>query len=276
MNFFQWSSLIRMLVDTALTADGDAVFVLRSEWLLGVVIGGAIFLGLTVLGGFGLLKMAKNQGRRDGFLGFIPIVNTWYVGVLAGETKVFGKTMKRAGLYAALLEGVCVAVGIFGLVLELMLTSYAQAEVYLEVGSRSLYTYYIDPQLVPDGFQWAYGAVYGYTALNIGWLMGVSDLLAIAFVVFECILYTAFFRKYNPRSAIAMTALAVLFPVREILFFCFRNRTPMDYGEYLRKRREAYARAYGYNVPPAPEDSPFGDFSDSKPKQDDEPFDEFK
>lgn len=298
MRFFQWSSVVQMLAGWFLVTEQNAIYVRSLELILGVAVGGALFLGLTVLGGFGLMKMAKKQGKKYHALAFIPIVNTWYAGYVAGETTVFGKKMKRAGLYAALLEAAAVAASVLSVVLEFYLASYAVSVPYEEVGTVTYYEILISPD-VASAHMWMLEALYGLG--EVGWLDIVTGILSLAFIVFEVIVLIALFKKYSPRNYTVLTVVCVLFPVREIVFFALRNRTPIDYREYLRRCAEAYARRnYPYgnpyggqnpygNDPYGPngqsgqngqggqgDPSPFRDFDPPQGGNSDDPFDEFK
>ena len=51
----------------------------------------AIWVTLFVLQGVGLYVMATKQGLKNRALAFIPFVNIWYIGKLAGECYFFGQ-----------------------------------------------------------------------------------------------------------------------------------------------------------------------------------------
>lgn len=282
MRFFEWSYFVQMIADWFLTGSEDAPAALRLEYILGLCVGGAIFLALTVLGGFGLMKMAKSQGKKYFALAFIPIVNTWYAGYVAGEATAFGKKFSHAAVYAAALEGVCVAIGVLSLVLDGLLIPYARAELISGNGTVQLYQFYISAETVPDSLLWAYQAEYGIEMLGVGWLVLLSEFLSLVFLFFEYTVLYALFKKFYPMSPGVITVVAVLLPVREIMFFAFRNNKPVDYTEFMRRRAEAFARRQGNPYsntpgdPPRPSEDPFRDFPSSPDGSSDEPFDEFK
>ena len=72
-----------------------------------------VYVILLIFGGIGLSKLAKKQGLKHRWMGFLPFFNTYYAGKLAGETQFFGQKMKRIGLYAMLTEILYVVLQLF-------------------------------------------------------------------------------------------------------------------------------------------------------------------
>ena len=84
---------------------------------ISLYVAAGLYVVCLVFGGIGMTVMAKKVGMKHSWLAFLPFANTWYAGKLAGETQLFGRKMKRVGLYAALAEFFFVALSVFGLVL---------------------------------------------------------------------------------------------------------------------------------------------------------------
>ena len=115
----------------------------------------------------------------------------------------------------------------------------------------------------------------------------VAYLLWFVVLIFFCVMFTAFYRKYYVRSPFLMVFLSVVLPARGFTIFAVRNNRAVDYNEYLRRRMEAYSRR---NDPYGPSGGPYsGPYSGpyrgpyggqdggagSNPGADGEPFSDF-
>ena len=289
MEFFGWLNISQTFLELfqqvteSITAEEYAALEYRNTLIcLAVALG--LFLLSVVMGGIGLRTMAKRAGMKPSALAFIPFANTYYAGKLAGEASFFGQRMKRAGLYAMLAEIFYCVLEIFSIILDfaLMKGQYLALQKY---ANTEFYYWYVERSLIPADKQWLYSASY-LTEI-------VSYFLWIFVLVFVCVLFIAFFRKYYARSPILMTMLSVVFPFRGFVLFAVRNNTPVDYNAYMRRRAEEYARRtqpYGgypgnYGAPPSgtgqnpnpssgdPQNDPFSEFG--TPSEDD-PFEDLK
>lgn len=262
MEFFEWFNII-----TAFFTDGIPI-----SWLWYLLGGaGAMYVACLILGGFGMKEMAKRQGEKRSFLAFIPFVNTYYAGELAGTASLFGMKIKHSGIYAMVAEILCMGLNVFNFVVTLLLSPYYQR---LPQGDVYSYTY----SGYPAAYQWMVDSEFTLTI--------IAAILYIVQIVLFFVVYLALFRKYFTRNAMIMTFVSALLPFRSIAVFAVRKNTPVDYGEYVRKREEEFRRfqqeRYG-----EPSD-PFADNKSSAPKQEDpfaefggtpsedDPFDEFK
>ncbi len=253
-------------------------------------VAGALFLVSLVFGGLGLMRMAKEQGVKHGWLGFLPFANTYLAGKLAGESNFFGQKMKRAGLYAMLTEIAYVAVSIFSLVMSAYLINPA----YYRVEATGYGERYVRvPELVPPNLRWMITGEF--------WCGIFSYLVEILLWVMFFVVYIALFRKYYARGPILMAFLSAFLPLRGFVLFAVRKNTPVDYNAYLRRRMaEMQAGQYGapyggqggygqqtgtggYGAPPQDE-SPYSDFGGegggqaqegSAQSDQDDPFSEF-
>lgn len=295
MEFFDWLSVPQIFIqyfgsyfggDFA-TAESAAALNFRYN-LICIIAAAVLFLVGTVFGGIGLSAMAKHRGMKHGWLGFIPIANTYYAGKIAGESNVFGKKIKNVGIWCALIEAAFVALQTFGLVASLIIVANPAYYSPRPIGE------------VVDGVAESY-----YYAVDSGLLTGGARKLALAgdivnvigtvwwFVLlfFLCALYMALFRKYYARSPFLMTFLCAILPCRGFVLFAVRNNTPIDYNEYMRKRmeeeRRRYQEQYGQGGNGGDNgnnggagggsDSPFPDFDNSSAsgRDSDGPFSDF-
>lgn len=194
-----------------------------------------VYLILVVFGGIGLNKLAKKQGLKHRWMAFLPFLNTYYAGKLAGETQFFGQKMKRVGLYAMISEILYVALQLF--VFAAVIISYFPKYRTLEV-SDGVMTGAAN-EAMPSWIE---------PAVTYGNL--VAYLLWFFVIVFFCVLFVAFFRKYYARGPILLAFLSAVLPFRGFTIFAVRNNAPVDYNDYIRRRTQAYMRNNGYNQPP--------------------------
>ena len=194
-----------------------------------------VYLILVVFGGIGLNKLAKKQGLKHRWMAFLPFLNTYYAGKLAGETQFFGQKMKRVGLYAMISEILYVALQLF--VFAAVIISYFPEYRTLEV-SDGVMTGAAN-EAMPSWIE---------PAVTYGNL--VAYLLWFFVIVFFCVLYVSFFRKYYARGPILLAFLSAVLPFRGFTIFAVRNNAPVDYNDYIRRRTQAYMRGNGYNQPP--------------------------
>lgn len=220
-------------------------------------IGAALYLIFLVLGGVGLYAMAKRAGVKKKGLAFVPFVNTWYTGKLAGDIYVGRSKAKWWPLATAISEVLYVISGMAFLVFRILLTYSVPA------GSS------INTTTVPVEMHWM------LTASNIFYILDMvfSLIVMVAFVF----LYMALFKKYSPRHAFVLTLVSAMFPFRAIPVFVVRNNQPQDFNEYMRRSMEDYYRRNGYpggmpeNMNGGAPENPFEDVAPKKSEPED-PF----
>lgn len=202
---------------------------------ISLYVAAGLYVVCLVFGGIGMTVMAKKVGMKHSWLAFLPFANTWYAGKLAGETQLFGRKMKRVGLYAALAEFFFVALSVFGLVL---LYARMNPAYFSEMTHSDESVYYVfDSSLVPLASRWIVTADIVCNVLEM-----IADLFLIFFL---CVLFYAFFRKYYARGPFLMTFMCALLPLRGFVIFAVRNNTPVDYNAYMRRKMEEYRRQQG-------------------------------
>ncbi len=272
MEFFDWMGIPQFFLDffsVRCETSQEVVDTLSLQLYICIGVAAGLFLIGQIFCGVGLYRLAKRAGYKYPWLGFIPVACTWLSGKLAGEASFFGQKMKRAGLYAALLEVLYICLQIFVLVLNFLT---------LKAG------YYIFDQNQSGGGTWKLNrAAMG----SMSWLCDavfycdmINYVVWLLVAVFFFVLYTAFFRKYYARNPFLMTFLCVIVPARGFVIFAVRNNRPIDYQAYMRRRMEEYARrnapyggnggygnynggqGYGGNAPQG--GSPFSDFGDDR------------
>ena len=218
-----------------------------------------VYVILLIFGGIGLSKLAKKQGLKHRWMGFLPFFNTYYAGKLAGETQFFGQKMKRVGLYAMLTEILYVVLQLFLMIATVI--SYFPQYRTLEVDegvmtgiANSDMPAWLEPTIL-------YGSLVAY-------------LIWFFVIIFFCVLFIAFFRKYYARGPILLAFLSAVLPFRGITIFAVRNNAPVDYNDYIRRRTQAYMRSNDYNQPPygpyGPQNGP-----QSGPQNGPDPFEGF-
>ena len=298
MEFFEFFSvplmfmqgIINFIVKPEINDVYDYSNVVLSCYLFSALGALAIYLILLVFGGIGLNKLAKKQGLKQRWMAFLPFFNTYYAGKLAGETQFFGQKMKRVGLYAMISEILYVGLQLFVLVADIISFFPEYRILELENGILSGVR---NEEAMPAWIM---------PAIDYGSL--VAYLLWFFVIVFFCVLYVSFFRKYYARGPILLAFLSAVLPFRGFTIFAVRNNAPVDYNDYIRRRTQAYMRSNGYQPPygtygsqnngqNGPQnDDPFEGFggpsggnyggsgssssgSSSSPSSDDDPFSEF-
>ena len=265
MEFFEFFSvplmfmrgIINFIVKPEINDVYDYSNVVLSCYLFSALGALAIYLILLVFGGIGLSKLAKKQGLKHRWMAFLPFFNTYYAGKLAGETQFFGQKMKRVGLYAMISEILYVGLQLFVLVADII--SFFPQYRTLEITDGVIEG--VDNDAMPAWIE---------PAVTYGNL--VAYLLWFFVIVFLCVLYVAFFRKYYARGPILLAFLSTIFPFRGITIFAVRNNAPVDYNDYIRRRTQAYMRNNGYQPPYGP----YGSQNNGQNgPQNDDPFEGF-
>ena len=263
MEFFDLFNVPMMfmeeIINLAVKPDIQDVYdfsnVVLSYYLFAALGALGVYVILLIFGGIGLSKLAKKQGLKHRWMGFLPFFNTYYAGKLAGETQFFGQKMKRVGLYAMLTEILYVVLQLFLMIATVI--SYFPQYRTLEVDegvmtgiANSDMPAWLEPTIL-------YGSLVAY-------------LIWFFVIIFFCVLFIAFFRKYYARGPILLAFLSAVLPFRGITIFAVRNNAPVDYNDYIRRRTQAYMRSNGYNQPPY---GPYG--PQSGPQNGPDPFDGF-
>ena len=195
-------------------------------------ISASIFLVLFIFQGIGTYVMAGRQNLAHRWIAFVPFLNSYLLGKLAGDCSLFGKKIKYAGLFYALTEFLACAGNALTIVSQVVLSDYY---------NEATYRY----ENFPESLRWAYNldAVMTY----------VEPVIQIVYIVFFVVVVYAFYRRYAARNSWMFITFSILFPVQGALIFAVRNNGPGDYNEYMRRQAEQYYRTFqgGPNGPNA-------------------------
>ncbi len=236
----------------------------------------AVWIALFVLQGVGIYTMATKQGFKKRGLAFVPFVNLWYIGKLAGECHFFGQRMKRAGMYAMIAQILVAVVSI--------LTIAAEQYLWMTQGAPKIATGY-------DYYYWTGLSGFALHASRFfdvsGYVLPIFQLFVEIFLV---VVMMGLCKKYAPKNYTMLGLLVLFVPAsRCIILFVLRKRQPIDFEAYMRARHEAFMRAqqqyynrqnpygnpYGnpYNTPNSPYGGPGKDEKTAAKPAD--PFEEF-
>ncbi len=190
---------------------------------------GLIFLILFLLQGMGIARMAKNRNVENRWLAFIPFVNLWYVGKLAGECQFFVQKIKRGGVYAMIAQIVATFFTFTIIGAEIYLWStHGAPKIEVELGS----VYW-------SGLTGFSLRVFQFYDLSV-YIAPIAQLICR---VFSFVLLASLYRSYAPKYSFALNMLTLFEPVsRFIIVFALRNREAIDYEAYVRKQQEEYFR----------------------------------
>lgn len=271
MEFFDWLNIPQIIMgylSFTVESEAEAAAQMIQIMLICVGVAAGLYLAGLLCGGFGLMTMAKKQGIKYWWLGFLPFGNTFLAGKLAGETQMFGQKCKRIGLYAMIAEIVYVALEIALLVVTFL---FMREELYVlnTSGETPYYEFSIAKvsELYPEN-AWL---VTFYNAV-----MYIAQVWWVVLVFLFYVLFTAFFRKYYARSPFLMSFLCAFLPFRGFVLLAVRNNTPLDYTEYMRRRYEQmrqqqqqqYGGQGGYGTP-------YGGYNQGGSGSAGDPFSEF-
>ncbi len=238
------------------------------------MISAGLWAVLFLLMGFGLYQMAKRRHLRNKWMAFVPFLNIYYIGKLTGDCEVFGRKMKRAGMYAMIAE-IAATVACFSLMA-------AELYLYIECGSPvndegAYISFWTGLQGTPKT------VAKFYEIMSL-----ISDIVILISSILFIILIVGLFKKYSVRNYFVLGIVALLIPGSHyVIIFILRKNKAIDYAAYVRAKREAYMRQqqqyynqYGnpYNRNPYNQNpynqNPYGGAYQNAPK-DEDPFSEF-
>jgi len=244
-----------------------------------IIVGVLEWLGFFLLQGFGLWKMAERRNLSKKGRAFIPFANILLMGEITGACQFFSQKVKKMGLFTMIAQ-ICATV--FSALLLASLTY-----LYIVEGAPTLTDDYGVLYWGGKGFSKTVEKFYSIGAGNNLFGISVLSILQLVYEIMLLILTMELFKKYAPKNYILLSILGVFVPVsRFIIIFCLRNKTEIDYVEYIRARREAVAREYqqrygdGYGTPYGGYGSPYGNNPYNQPnaqatQKPEDPFGEF-
>ena len=145
-----------------------------------------LLVSLFILQGVGIYAMATKQGVKNRALAFIPFLNIWYIGKLAGDCHFFGQRIKRAGMYAMIAQILVVVMSI------LMIAS-----------EQYLWLTYGAPQVTADYGYYYWTGLTGFAA-HVSRFYDISSYVLPIFQllveIFLVIVMMGLFKKYVPNK----------------------------------------------------------------------------
>lgn len=224
-----------------------------------------VWLALELFLGFGLYRMAKNKGMGKRAMAFIPFVNMIYAGRLAGDCEFFGQRMKHTGVFVMVVQILLFLAGAFTIFVETSLYM-----TYVPTVMNNSIVFLKENGGEPTGRLARFFITYD----NVSTML--LSILELAYTVLLFIMASALYRKYAPSSSMFLAFLALFVPVSfPIAVFALRKKQPVDYADYIRKKREAYYRRYGGGYGNNPYGgNPYGGGTYGS-RSDGEPFSEF-
>lgn len=200
------------------------------------VIALVVWLALFILQGIGLSKMAENRGMKRRYLAFIPFANIIYIGKLAGTCEFFGQKMKRAGLYAMLLQVITFVISLAVVIVE--------GYLYLACADH------ITIDAMTGDMVWTGLHGLEYVSYNFYLVAGetLTPILGFCYEIMMFVLIMGLFKKYSAKNYMILSFAQLFFPyVRFVAIFAVRNNKAIDYDAYMKARyEEAYARRQAY------------------------------
>ncbi|MDE5789484.1 MAG: hypothetical protein K2H78_03595, partial [Clostridia bacterium] len=93
MEFFETADLVEMLFFNDVYK--------RYLWVY-LLVAGLVFAMLYVFKAVALYTIAKREGYKNSWMAFVPLVNTYYVGVVSDKNKIYKAKPMNISLAAAL------------------------------------------------------------------------------------------------------------------------------------------------------------------------------
>lgn len=222
-------------------------FTVNEILMYALIFGGLCFALVYSFGACALYTIARRGGYKNKWMAFVPVLNTYYVGVLSEKNRIFNIPAKIVSLITAVVEALYIVLYILYYVAMFSLASGGYLGISYETVSRWGAT--VD---VPVGFAIAASvpASLGWTSALAGVISNFSLFVDLVYIIFNLMLLIVFFQTYAPRHYVLYSVLALIFPVKGILFFAVRNNTGKNYRDYIREiqeKRYAMYRQYQAN-----------------------------
>ncbi len=264
------------------------------------------YIALYTLRSIGLYKLAKAKGLKCKLLAVFPLVWVYILVRLIEEGKFFGLSLKKLAVLFTIIVSLSVLINLAYQIIiyyPVALNIFNGNAIHVDIGANLAdtgvrLTKYVGSIFVEEE---SFIPVYfNVSAVNkalyvLSYASLPFDLMAI---FINITLFINVFKKYWPQKMMLATILSVFlesiaFP---IFIFLIRNKKPVNYEEYMRKRYQYQRNPYGaygqggsfgqgpygqnpYNQNPNGQtqnpngaENPFGEFSDAKKV---DPFEEF-
>lgn len=228
MEFFEFASISEMLFYT------DEYK--RQLWAY-MLIGALCFAMVYIFEAVALYTIAKRNGIKNKWMAFLPVLNTYYIGVVSK------KNLK--GMYVPIItaaaEGVYIFLNmLYYIALALIFKGGYAAPVYEStmIGNISVerVTGYA-PVNLPESLNWAWWVFVNIDTYITYWVQ-------LIYTIANVFLLVAFFRTYSSPRYILFSIVSVLFPVKGIFMFAVRNNAGKNYGQYINEQRQRQYNMY--------------------------------
>ncbi|MDE5766021.1 MAG: hypothetical protein K2I17_02510 [Clostridia bacterium] len=234
MEFFETADLAELLFFTDVYK--------RYMWAY-LLIAGLVFAILYVFKAVALFTIARREGYKNSWMAFVPLVNTYYIGVVSDKNRIYGAKPKYISLAAALLETAYVALGVLYYVAKFIIFKggYAAPEysTFVLAGGTTMeipngnYT----PVNLPESLDWAWWVLSHLQDYIMYWVQ-------LALIILNVFLLISFFRTYASSRYLLFSILCVIFPVTGIIMFAVRNNRGRNYMEYIKEQQQRQYRMY--------------------------------
>lgn len=292
MDFFEYASIADTITQ---------LFTGDINLPIAFVVGALCFAVVYIFQSVGLFTIATRGGIKHRWMAFVPILNTYYIGVCGQKNRFLKVDTRIIALIAAISEAIlCVLYILYYTAFYELIRSGCVRISPIQDPYTGLYEAYAEiSEAVPAGLNWA---VWYNNYSNI--FIGITDIVYLFSLI---ITLSCFFQTYAARRYFLFAFTSILFPIQGILIFTVRNNKGMSYAEYMRTLQERMYRQYrnqqnyyqnpynqnpygGYDRQPPydppygqPNDPPHSDSADGDPfsefgsgSQDDDPFDDLK
>ena len=228
-----------------------------------LIIAGVIWAGLFILQGFALYAMAKKRGIQGKWRAFVPFVDLYLMGKIAGECTVFGQKVKRAGLYA--------------LIAQILLVILCATEI---IGHAYLWTTQGTPSF--DQFDQPYWSEAQGVAASLNTYLYsyngfIRSIIQMVYEIMVFIVLMGVYKRFAPNSHFLFSILSLFIPLsRCIILFAIRNHEEVDYDAFMRQKREEFIRRRTGGYAETPQYTAYGTPMSSTPYKPEEPFEEFE
>lgn len=236
MEFFEFASI----AEAAFIFDDTKKYL----WVC-LVIAAALFAVTYVLESIALYTIAKREHYKYKFMAFVPVLNTYYMGVLSDKNNATFRTKpKYWALGAAIAEAVYVALCItyYVAVFKIFLGGYAKPTyVTSMIGVTTVERLGgYEAVNLPESLNWAWWVFANMQNYILYWVQ-------LVYVVLNMFVLVAFFKTYSSPRYLLFSILSVLFPIKAIFMFAVRKNAGKNYMDYLREQqRRQYAMYQEY------------------------------
>jgi len=167
-----------------------------------------------ILRGIAIWKMSANRGIAYGGLGFVPIVNRYQLGKLAGEIEFGKKKVKNTGVWLLVLPIALGAVAVIGMIL--IMVPYTFRMIALDQYP------YVSPEMIAS-------PLIGFTVGIVLFTLVMIFAQAILYLFRGLALHRVFSLYHGGQRPVFYTILAIFIPLAEsILLFKSRNKPLLD------------------------------------------------